>query len=884
MRPGPRHVDPARRTREPSLVLERYRLERRLGAGGFGTVWLARDERLERDVAIKILPRERVHGGRFEREARAAARLSHPGIVTLYEAAVDDDGAYLVSELVRGETLGDMLDAGRMSDHDIAQVAVVMCDALAHAHAHGIVHRDVKPSNVLIPEHPPSPSQLAKLTDFGVARVIGGATLTRTGDVIGTAAYMAPEQAEGLKVGAAADVYSLALVTYEALTGVNPVRTGTAAQRARRLGAHLPPLRRQRRDLPQGLGRAVDLALRPRARERGSLEELQAALVEALPTLAETPGVVTGPWPRLATDPPTGDHEVDVARWSDATGAEAARRGARPASHTDEPASDEAAEAMQMPAWPERGLAGAATAALIWWLSISVLAHPVIAPAAAALVAAVIVAALPRIGWVVAMGSLVVAGGGSAAARGGGADRGRRPGSNRPDAAAGHGVEPRGRGARAGARRPRRRVAGARRARRDRLAPGGSWGHGLDLDRPDRAARWYEHVPEPASRHAATAHLERVAEPDGDRRSSADPHLGRARRRAGVGGRGCDAALAGKGSLVDARYSVRCRLVGHAGFCDRRRDLDRARRDHATDRENGLDRYVRGCADRACSKLARTVAHRPRSRRSFVAWERPAGQLMSVLRSLESKIAGLVEGTFSRAFRSEVRPVEIARKLAREMEEHKSLSVSRTYVPNEYRVFLSPRDRERFADYEDALATELAGYLLEYARRERLALMARPVIEFETDDRLGLGEFGIQTGPIQAPQDAPAEPIQVPDEQPQSGRTMIYSAAGRVSEPLEERARSRAQTVLLLLDGKRLVVGPTGATLGRSRQCDVVLNDPNVSRQHAEIRPRGGSWVLSDLGSTNGSCLNGRRIDSPEVLKRGDEIELGTSALTFELE
>jgi Protein of unknown function (DUF3662)/FHA domain len=256
---------------------------------------------------------------------------------------------------------------------------------------------------------------------------------------------------------------------------------------------------------------------------------------------------------------------------------------------------------------------------------------------------------------------------------------------------------------------------------------------------------------------------------------------------------------------------------------------------------------------------------------------------MSVLRSLESKIAGLVEGTFSRAFRSEVRPVEIARKLAREMEEHKSLSVSRTYVPNEYRVFLSPRDRERFADYEDALVTELAGYLLEYARRERLALMARPVIEFETDDRLGLGEFGIQTGPIQVPQDSRAEPAPM-SEQAQSGRTMVYSAAGRVAEPLEERARTRAQTALLLLDGKRLVVGPTGATLGRSRQCDVVLDDPNVSRQHAEIRPRGGSWVLTDLGSTNGSSLNGRRIDSPEVLKRGDEIELGTSALTFELE
>ena len=94
----------------------------------------------------------------------------------------------------------------------------------------------------------------------------------------------------------------------------------------------------------------------------------------------------------------------------------------------------------------------------------------------------------------------------------------------------------------------------------------------------------------------------------------------------------------------------------------------------------------------------------------------------------------------------------------------------------------------------------------------------------------------------------------------------------------------QVHTALLLLDGKRLVVGPAGATLGRSRQCDVVLSDPNVSRQHAEIRPRGGSWVLTDLGSTNGTLLNGRRVDRPEVIKQGDEIELGTSVITFELE
>ncbi|HUE26989.1 MAG TPA: DUF3662 and FHA domain-containing protein [Solirubrobacteraceae bacterium] len=253
---------------------------------------------------------------------------------------------------------------------------------------------------------------------------------------------------------------------------------------------------------------------------------------------------------------------------------------------------------------------------------------------------------------------------------------------------------------------------------------------------------------------------------------------------------------------------------------------------------------------------------------------------MSVLRTLESKIAGLIEGTFNRAFRSEVRPVEIARKLTREMEENKSFSLSRTYVPNEYRVFLSPRDRERFAGYEAALADELAGYLLEHARRERFTLPGRPVIEFETDGRLGLGEFGIQTGVVTPERDEP-EPVPAAE---QSGRTMIYSNAERLAEPLEERAQARSQTALLLLDGRRLVVGPTGVTLGRSRQSDVVLNDPNISRQHAEIRPRGGSWVLTDLGSTNGSRINGRPVERSEVIRPGDEIELGSTVLRFELE
>jgi hypothetical protein len=252
---------------------------------------------------------------------------------------------------------------------------------------------------------------------------------------------------------------------------------------------------------------------------------------------------------------------------------------------------------------------------------------------------------------------------------------------------------------------------------------------------------------------------------------------------------------------------------------------------------------------------------------------------MSVLRSLESKIASLVEGTFSRAFRSEVRPVEIARKLAREMDEHKSLSVSRVYVPNEYAVYLSPADRKRFREMESQLVDDFTGYLLEHARRERYALMSRPLIEFRTDDRLRLGEFGIQARLVRQPTEPAAEP-----SQGESGHTMIYSAAERLQEPLEERARQRARTALLVADGKRMVVGAEGATIGRSRDCDVVLADGNVSRHHAEVRPRGDGWMIADLGSTNGVTVNGTRIEQARLLRAGDRIEVGTTRLTFELE
>src|ERR687895_1553512 len=127
---------------------------------------------------------------------------------------------------------------------------------------------------------------------------------------------------------------------------------------------------------------------------------------------------------------------------------------------------------------------------------------------------------------------------------------------------------------------------------------------------------------------------------------------------------------------------------------------------------------------------------------------------MSVLRNLEAKLTDLVEGTFGRVFRSEVRPVELARRLAKEMDEHKTVSVSRTYVPNEYVVWLSADDRQRFAEVEHEIGDELGAYLLEHARRERLALVSRPQVTFKTDDALNLGEFGIQARMVRTSQDA----------------------------------------------------------------------------------------------------------------------------------
>ena len=184
--------------------------------------------------------------------------------------------------MVHGDTLAELIAARALTDDELLEIGLALTDALAHAHARGVIHRDVKPQNVLVPHHPDERGGVAKLADFGGARLTGEDALTRTGDVLGTLAYMAPEQSEGREAAEPADLYALALVLYEGLSGVNPVRGPTPAATARRIGSPLEPLERRRGDLPRSLTRAIDLALAPSPSSRGTLADLHVALEVAL--------------------------------------------------------------------------------------------------------------------------------------------------------------------------------------------------------------------------------------------------------------------------------------------------------------------------------------------------------------------------------------------------------------------------------------------------------------------------------------------------------------------------------------------------------------------------------------------------------------------------
>jgi hypothetical protein len=250
---------------------------------------------------------------------------------------------------------------------------------------------------------------------------------------------------------------------------------------------------------------------------------------------------------------------------------------------------------------------------------------------------------------------------------------------------------------------------------------------------------------------------------------------------------------------------------------------------------------------------------------------------MSVLRSIESKLESLFEGVFGRAFRSNVQPVELARKLVKEMDDHRSVSVSRVYVPNEYTVYLSPRDHDQFADYEDALCEELSDYLTEHARRERYVLLTTPRVKLEIDDDLDMGEFGIATRLVRGPRPERGDP----PSQAAVGATIVYKhdpdTAGDEPAELED---DDIPPATLTVEGEVHPLAAHPMVLGRSKDCDIRLDDPNVSRRHAEVRPTGVGYTIVDLDSTNGIEVGGKRVKELE-LTDGARFTIGTTEISF---
>ncbi len=250
-----------------------------------------------------------------------------------------------------------------------------------------------------------------------------------------------------------------------------------------------------------------------------------------------------------------------------------------------------------------------------------------------------------------------------------------------------------------------------------------------------------------------------------------------------------------------------------------------------------------------------------------------------MLRTIEQKIESLFEGAFGRAFRRNVQPVELARKLAKEMDDYKMVSVSQIYAPNEYVVYLSPKDRVQFESYEPALVKELEEYLAEHGRREGYQLLSRPQVSFRTDEDLEVGLFGISNRMIQRElPDQPAEPEVEP------GATRIYRAAS----PSETEAASAEELgvepdrepATVTIDGSQHKLEKPVMVIGRSKDSDIRVSDPNISRRHAEIRQEGTTFWIVDLDSTNGVAVNGRALKRAK-LDDEDRITIGSSELVF---
>lgn len=257
------------------LVLDRYRPLRPLGSGGSGSVWLARDERTGLEVALKIVAREGKAAARAEREAAAAARLRHPACLRAYGFARDSRHVYIAYEFVPGRTFRDALRARELPDESAVEACAQICDGLAHAHAAGILHRDVKPSNVLLAS---GDRVSARILDFGLAQMAESETLTEQGDVPGTLAYISPERLAGGEATPAADVWAVGVMLWEALAGRHPFWRGSLLETARAIEAGAAPLARLRPDLPKRLLRLVNRALAAEPADRPAARELAAGL------------------------------------------------------------------------------------------------------------------------------------------------------------------------------------------------------------------------------------------------------------------------------------------------------------------------------------------------------------------------------------------------------------------------------------------------------------------------------------------------------------------------------------------------------------------------------------------------------------------------------
>ncbi len=736
-------------------IVGRYQVEAVIGLGGTGTVFRCLDRETGRHVAVKAIPHDATLRRRAAREVEVARRLDHPNVVRLLDSARDDDYIYVVSELVDGGDLGASMRGGVLGDAALLRAVSATCAGLAHAHAAGIVHRDVKPANILL-----GGDGTVQLADFGIAMLVGP-DATVDDRLLGTLSYMAPEICTGGTPTPAADIWSIGVMLYEAMTGANPYRSRSPAELADRHGERPRPLAEVRPDLGRPLTTACARAMSRDPRRRPSAASL-ATVLEAAADRLEAPG--SARVHELHPRPARGARRIPVPHLPrpslrlphlprpslrlphlsldrglvagasslrvSGISAPLAERGCAIARRVGPGvAAAVAVEAVlrAFPFWP---------ASLTTPIAILCGGLAIVAPwSAAVLVLAVCVPALGNLSSALAWAFALV-------------------GALWLSASAGSGrrallplLAP---AALALLVFPVYLIA----AGRLRSVPGRALAGAAG---PVAIALWAAHTS--ASTYTGTDDVAAVL-------------------RALVHGAG--APLVGQ-ALAWGAVAMAWPLawsgwrIGRAAGAH---DLVRARPGRSGGRARGARGCPRGRAPqrrRGRSRCYPPGPERAGPRRRDMSRVSPArAPSMGFLRSIESGIERVVDGTVGRVVRVSVQPVEIARKLAKELEDGKVQSGSRTFVPSLYTVYLPPKDRERFAEYEASLRVELGAYLAEHVRREGYSVLARPRVTFETAEELAPGTFGIATereslaaaGPLSTlPVDAIAEapPIAIPE-------------------------------------------------------------------------------------------------------------------------